>query len=81
MDELRYMCNLGAERCKVFAAISQCGDGYSMVCASKTVPLKKYSALICDKGKGKCGGSDLMLTGRLSAIKKEIISLFEEEIK
>ncbi len=81
MDELRYMCNLGAEKCRVFTAISHCGEGYYMVCASKAVSLKKYSALICDKGKGKCGGSNLMLSGRLSAGKAEIISLFEEEIK
>lgn len=81
IEELRYMCNLGVEKCKIFTAISPCGEGFSIVCASKYVPLKKYVSLICEHGKGKCGGSDLMLTGRLSASKDEIISIFEEEIK
>lgn len=79
-DELRYLCNLCAGKCRVFAAISQSDGGFSVVCASKNVPLKKYAKIICEKGNGKCGGSDLMLTGRLTAEKETIIKLFEEEI-
>ena len=79
-DDLRYLCNLCAEKCRVFAALSETNGGFSVVCASKNMPLRQYAKIICEKGKGKCGGSDLMLTGRLSADKETIIRLFEEEI-
>lgn len=79
-DDLRYLCNLCAGKCRVFAALSETDGGFSVVCASKTVPLRQYAKIICEKGKGKCGGSDLMLTGRLTADKETIIRLFEEEI-
>ena len=79
-DDLRYLCNLCAEKCRVFAALSETDGGFSVVCVSRKVPLRQYAKIICEKGKGKCGGSDLMLTGRLAAGKETLIGIFEEEI-
>lgn len=79
-DDLRGLANLAKGKCRVFAALS--GDdksGYLFVCASECVKLTSFRALISEKCKGKCGGSDLMLFGRMSAKKDEILKFFEEE--
>lgn len=79
MADLREMCNLCAEKCKIFAAFS--GDdtnGYLMVIASKTVALRAIASDISTACRGKCGGSDAMLSGRATAKKDEIIIFFEE---
>lgn len=75
-DDLRALANLCAEKCRIFAALSPCEKGYVFVCASRRVPLKPLSPMISDIGGGRCGGSDLMLTGKLGADEKTLGQLF-----
>lgn len=80
-DELRALANLCVDKCNVVAACSGSdGDGYLFVCASKRTPLRALAKTIGKNCNGKCGGSDLMLSGRLSVSREIIKNFFEETL-
>lgn len=80
-EELRALANLCVDRCNIVAACSGSdAEGYLFVCASKRTPLRALAKTIGESCSGKCGGSDLMLSGRLSATKENIKRFFEEKL-
>ena len=79
IDDLRKLCNLLIDKTdEVCAAISDTGDGYLFVCESKGINLRELSKKISSDLNGKCGGSETMISGKLSSDKETIIQYFEK---
>lgn len=62
--------------CAVFS--ENAGGGYNFVVASKTVPLRELADKFRKAFGAKCGGSDVMIQGSVSANEEEIIKIVEQ---
>ncbi len=75
MDALsmRELATAGAEKTNGIFAVFAGNDesGYRFTATAKNAPLKALAAEIRKALKGKCGGSDLMITGQVSCTKDE----------
>ncbi len=81
MDALamREFATAGADKTEGIFAVFAGDDasGYRFTATSKNVPLKQVASDIRKTLGGKCGGSDIMITGQISATKAEIRAFFE----
>lgn len=62
--------------CAVFS--ENASGGYNFVVASKTVPLRELADKFRKTFGAKCGGSDVMIQGSVSANEEEIIKIVEQ---
>ncbi len=70
---MREYATAGAEKTDGIFAVFSGNDesGYRFTATAKNAPLKALAADIRKSLKGKCGGSDLMITGQVSCTKEE----------
>ncbi len=75
---MREFATAGAQKTDGIFAVFAGSDetGYRFTAVSKKIPLKKLFPEIKSKLGGKCGGSDQMLTGQITAKESDILTFF-----
>lgn len=75
---MREFATAGAQKTEGLFAVFTGSDeaGYRFTAVSEHIPLKKLLPEIKSKLRGKCGGSDQMLTGQITAKESEIRAFF-----
>lgn len=71
-EDMRTVCNLLVNKCRVAAVFSKTPDGYTYTLASQRVPLRGCIKAFNEAVGGRGGGSDEMVTGRANGNREAI---------